>query len=57
VVRIEMWGQGEPGGYMPPLLFNYNLPDEPAQTLRHLRQMLMREKYRNKTLSYIHEPQ
>jgi len=42
---------------MPPLLFNYNLPDEPAQTLRHLRQMLMREKYRNKTLSYIHEPQ
>lgn len=56
LVRIEMWGQGEPGGYMPPLLFNYNLPDEPAQTLRNLRQMLTREKYQGRTLSYIREP-
>lgn len=56
MVRIELWGQGDPGGYIPPLLFNYNLPDEPAQTLRNLRQMLTREKYRDKTLGYIREP-
>lgn len=56
-VKIEMWGSGSPGGYVPPLLFNYNLPDEPAQTLKHLRQMLLREKYQKKILSYIREPQ
>lgn len=56
VVRIEMWGQGDPGGFVPPLLFNYNLPDEPAQTLRHLRQMLTREKYRSRRQDYIREP-
>ena len=52
-VRIEFWGQGEPGGYVPPLLFNYNLPDEPLQTLRNLRQMLIRDKYRERDLEYI----
>lgn len=56
-VKIEMWGEGDPGGYVPPVLFNYNLPDEPAQTLKHLRQMLTREKYQKKTLGYIREPQ
>lgn len=56
MVKIEMWGQGDPGGYVPPVLFNYNLPDEPAQTLRLLRQMLKRDKYRQKQLSYIREP-
>ena len=56
VVKIEMWGEGDPGGYVPPMLFNYNLPDEPAQTLKFLRQMLTREKYQKKTLSYIREP-
>lgn len=45
LLRIELWGQGEPGGYVPPVLFNYNLPDEPAQTFRNLRHMLRREKY------------
>ncbi|MDP2226964.1 MAG: hypothetical protein Q8J78_05770 [Moraxellaceae bacterium] len=45
VVRIEFWGQGQPDGYVPALLFNYNLPDEPLQTLRNLRQMLTRAKY------------
>lgn len=55
LVRIEFWGEGEPGGYVPPLLFNYNLPDEPALTLRHLRQMLTREKYRQRTFDYIRE--
>lgn len=55
LVRIEFWGEGEPGGYVPPLLFNYNLPDEPALTLRHLRQMLTREKYQQRELDYIRE--
>jgi hypothetical protein len=44
-VKIELWGQGDPGGYVPPVLFNYNLPDEPAQTFRNLRHMLLRTKY------------
>lgn len=56
VVKIELWGEGEPGGYVPHLLFNYNIADEPQQTLRNLRQMLMRDKYRNKSLDYIREP-
>ncbi|MES2917893.1 MAG: hypothetical protein V4729_04665 [Pseudomonadota bacterium] len=56
VVKIELWGEGAPGGYVPPLLFNYNLPDEPQQTLRNLRQMLLRDKYRGKQLGYIREP-
>lgn len=56
VVKIEMWGQGDPGGYLPPMLFNYNLPDESVQTLKLLRQMLAREKYRQKQLRYIREP-
>ncbi len=55
VVKIEMWGEGDPGGYVPPVLFNYNLPDEPAQTLKFLRQMLTREKYQKKTLAYIRD--
>jgi hypothetical protein len=56
VIKIEMWGAGAPGGYMPALLFNYGLPNEPAKTLRHLRQMLTRDKYQAKKLPYIHEP-
>lgn len=55
MVRIELWGQGDPGGYMPPVLFNYNLPDEPAQTLKLLRQMLTRDKYRQRKPGYIRE--
>lgn len=56
VVKIELWGEGDPGGYVPHLLFNYNLPDEPAQTLRNLRQMLTRDKYRARKLEYVREP-
>lgn len=55
MVRIEFWGEGEPGGYVPPILFNYNLPDEPVQTLRNLRKMLTREKYQHRQLSFIRE--
>lgn len=44
--RIDLSGRGEPGGLMPSILFNYNLPDEPLHTLRWLRVMLERGKYR-----------
>lgn len=54
-VKIELWGEGDPGGYVPHLLFNYNLPDEPAQTLRNLRHLLSREKYRTRTLDYLRD--
>ncbi len=43
--QIELSGRGEPGGYMPSLIFNYNLADEPQQTLRMLRKMLLRPQY------------
>ena len=46
--RIELSGHGAPGGYMPSLVFNYNLADEPQQTMRLLRVMLGREKYQGK---------
>jgi hypothetical protein len=47
--RIELSGRGEPGGFMPSLIFNYNLADEPQQTLRLLKVMAGREKYAVKT--------
>lgn len=56
MVKIELWGEGNPGGYVPHLLFNYNLAEQPLQTLRNLRQMLVREKYRGKRPDYIREP-
>ena len=43
--KIELTGRGEPGGYMPSLIFNYNLADEAQQTVRLLRQMLIRPQY------------
>ncbi|HET8729802.1 MAG TPA: START domain-containing protein [Moraxellaceae bacterium] len=55
MVKIELWGEGDPGGYVPHLLFNYNLPDEPAQTLRNFRHLLPREKYRTRTLDFLHD--
>lgn len=55
IVKIELWGEGDPGGHVPPLLFNYNLPDEPLQTLRNLRQMLTRDKYRTRKLDYVRD--
>lgn len=47
--RIELWGSTQPSGFMPALLFNYNLADEPQQTLRLLRQMLLRSQYQRST--------
>lgn len=46
---IELSGRGEPEGFMPALIFNYNLPDEPQQSLRMLRKMLLRPQYAAKT--------
>lgn len=46
--KIELSGRGEPEGFMPALLFNYNLPDEPQQSLRMLRKMLLRPQYATK---------
>jgi ribosome-associated toxin RatA of RatAB toxin-antitoxin module len=43
--KIELTARGEPGGYMPSLIFNYNLADEAQQTLRLLRKMLVRPQY------------
>lgn len=45
--KVELWGQGNPGGLMPAVLFNYNLADEPWQTLKNLRQMVKRKKYQS----------
>jgi len=42
---VELWGSGDPEGFVPALMFNYNLPDEPLQSLRQLRKMLLRDKY------------
>ena len=43
--KVELWGSGDPEGFVPALMFNYNLPDEPLQSLRQLRKMLLRDKY------------
>ena len=43
--KIELWGSGDPEGFVPALIFNYNLADEPLQSLRQLRKMLLRDKY------------
>lgn len=43
--KVELWGNGDPEGFVPALIFNYNLPDEPLQSLRQLRKMLLRDKY------------
>ena len=48
--KIELTGRGEPGGYMPSIIFNYNLADEAQQTLRLLRKMLIRPQYAPKQI-------
>ncbi len=54
-LKVELWGSGDPEGRMPSWLFNYNLADEPVQTLRNLRRMVLREKYQQQNLAYIKE--
>ncbi len=44
-LQLELWGEGSPGGYIPSWLYNYSLPDSPAQTLRNLRRMIQRPRY------------
>lgn len=48
--KIELTARGEPAGFMPSLIFNYNLADEAQQTLRLLRQMVLRPQYAPKQL-------
>lgn len=45
---IELWGQGDPEGFVPAMIFNYNLPDEPLQSLKQLRKMVLRPQYQKK---------
>lgn len=45
ITQIELSGSGNPEGFVPALVFNYNLADEPLQSLRQLRKMLLREQY------------
>lgn len=54
-LKIELWGEGDPEGYMPPWLFNFNLADESIQTFRNLRRMLLRPKYQEQKLAFIRE--
>lgn len=44
-VKVELWGSGEPGGFIPAVLYNYNLADDALQTIKQLRRMALREKY------------
>lgn len=44
-LQVELWGEGNPGGYIPSWLYNYSLPDGPVQTLRNLRRMVQRQRY------------
>lgn len=48
--KIELTARGEPAGFMPSMIFNYNLADEAQQTLRLLRKMVLRPQYAPKQL-------
>lgn len=50
-VKVELWGSGEPGGFIPAVLYNYNLADDAVQTLKQLRRMALREKYQRAELT------
>lgn len=44
-VRVELWGALDPGGRVPALAYNYNVPDDALQTMRQLRRMSLRPQY------------
>lgn len=44
-VQVELWGRATPGGVVPSMLYNYNLPDDAMQSFRMLRRMALRDKY------------
>jgi hypothetical protein len=46
-VRVELWGSALPGGLVPSMVYNYNLPDDAMQTFRMLRRMAQRPKYQS----------
>jgi ribosome-associated toxin RatA of RatAB toxin-antitoxin module len=53
--KVELWGSGDPEGFVPALIFNYNLADEPLQSLRQLRKMLLRDKYQKNNTPINHK--
>jgi len=46
-VKVELWGSALPGGLVPSMIYNYNLPDDAMQTFRMLRRMAQRPKYQS----------
>lgn len=48
VTKVELWGSGNPESFVPAMIFNYNLADEPLQSLKQLRKMVLRPQYRRK---------
>ena len=46
-VKVELWGSALPGGLVPSVVYNYNLPDDAMQTFRMLRRMAQRPKYQS----------
>ncbi|MDP1541238.1 MAG: START domain-containing protein [Moraxellaceae bacterium] len=46
-VKVELWGSALPGGVVPSMIYNYNLPDDAMQTFRMLRRMAQRPKYQS----------
>ena len=46
-VKVELWGSAQPGGLVPSMVYNYNLPDDAMQTFRMLRRMAQRPKYQS----------
>lgn len=46
-VKVELWGSALPGGLVPSMVYNYNLPDDAMQTFRMLRRMALRPKYQS----------
>lgn len=46
-VKVELWGNGSPGGLIPAVLYNYNLAEDALHTMRQLRRMAQRGKYQD----------
>lgn len=55
-VRVVWTGHGELGGWVPRWAAAMGLPDGPHFTLRNLRRMIQRNKYQDKGLSLVREP-
>lgn len=47
---IELWGESNPSGLIPAILYNFNVADDAMQTIKQLRRMLLRPEYQTKAL-------